>query len=279
MAASGKGKSGGVKGIGLLTIIFGIIFVVAGAVTWGAITTNLGAEKITVSDDAEAFQGQLVDTPWEAWVQADVIDKHATEIGGGKTYAELPQDDPNRDTVMTASFLRASLFTSVVAFGVALLVVGIGVVLLFLGFALRKVGSRLADIDGAAVPVAASGPAPAPAPVAAAPVAAPAAAPVAAAPAPAAPPAPAESAPAPTRVVPAGSPDPVAPSGTAAGAPDPVVSPVTSHASEAPAAETRAAPAADEPANVSDAPAADGPPRSSTPSHLADESQDKPPAV
>jgi hypothetical protein len=36
---------------------------------------------------------------------------------GGKTYAELAPDDPNRTTVMTASFLRASLFASVVSSG------------------------------------------------------------------------------------------------------------------------------------------------------------------
>lgn len=278
MATSGKGKSGGVKGIGLLTIILGIIFVVAGAVTWGAVTTNLGAENITVSDDADAFQGQLVDTPWEAWVQAAVIDKHATEIGGGKTYAELPQDDPNRATVMNASFLRASLFTSVVAFGVALLVVGVGVSLLFIGFALRKTGARLAAIDGAPAPGAA-------APVAAAPAAA---APVAAAPVAAAPePAPAAAAP----VIPAGRPDPVAASGDspATSAPDPVVAPVPSHATpavpDAPAAATtessvpETAPAAEPPVDGSDVAATDAPTRSSAPSHLADEPQDKPPAV
>lgn len=189
--ARSSGKSGGVKGIGLVTIIFGIIFVVAGAVTWGAVTTNLGAEKINVSDDADYFAGQLVDTPWEAWVQADVINTHALEASGGLTYAELPQDDPKRDTVMTASFLRASLFTSVVAFGVALLVVGIGVVLLLIGFALRKTGSRLADVDGQTAalgnPYTAPDPAVAPAAAAQRPAAQPAAAPVAAAPPAAAP--------------------------------------------------------------------------------------------
>ena len=100
--------------------------------------SNLAAEKITVSDDAQAFGGQLVDTPWEAWFEADIIDTHALEASGGQTYAELDQDDPTRQTVMTASFLRASLFTSVVAFGVALLVVGIGVVFILVGWALRK---------------------------------------------------------------------------------------------------------------------------------------------
>lgn len=203
--AQGSGKSGGVKGIGLLTIILGIIFVVAGAVTWGAVTTNLGNEQITVSDDADNFAGQLVDTPWEAWVQADVINHHALEASGGKTYAQLDQDDPTRDTVMTASFLRASLFTSVVAFGVALLVVGIGVTLLFIGFALRKIGAHIAAGDTA---TAVANPFPKPDPVvASAPAAAPAAPPVpAAAPAPAAepvvaPPAPVAAPPAPDPVV------------------------------------------------------------------------------
>ena len=39
---------------------------------------------------------------------------------------------------MNGSFLRASLFTSVVAFGVAALVVGVGVVFGLIGFALRR---------------------------------------------------------------------------------------------------------------------------------------------
>ena len=132
------GSSKTVRTLGLLTIIFGIIFIIAGGVTWGAVANNLAAEKITVSDDAQAFGGELVDTPWEAWFQADIINTHALEASDGKTYAELDQDDPTRQTVMTASFLRASLFTSVVAFGVALLVVGIGVVFILIGLALRK---------------------------------------------------------------------------------------------------------------------------------------------
>src|SRR3954451_7136249 len=136
--ASTTGNPKTVRTLGLLTIIFGIIFIMAGGVTWGAVSSNLAAEKITVSDDAQAFAGQLVDTPWEAWFQADIINTHALEASGGKTYAELGQDDPTRQTVMTASFLRASLFTSVVAFGVALLVVGIGVVFILIGWALRR---------------------------------------------------------------------------------------------------------------------------------------------
>jgi len=142
--ASVGGKSGAVRVLGLLTIIAGAIFVVAGGVTWGAVASNLSNEQITVSGDADHFAGQLVDTPWEAFVQADVINHHALEASGGKTYAELGQDDPVRETVMTASFLRASLFTSVVAFGVAALVVGVGVVFILVGWALRRLGAPAA---------------------------------------------------------------------------------------------------------------------------------------
>jgi uncharacterized membrane protein len=78
---------------------------------------------------------------WQAYAQADVIAKHANEIAGGKTYAELPQDDPNRNTVMTASFLQASLFTSVLAFGVAVLAFVMGILLILIGFALRSIAS------------------------------------------------------------------------------------------------------------------------------------------
>ena len=43
-----------------------------------------------------------------------------------------------RQTAMTASFLRASLFTSVVAFGVAFMAFGLGLVLILIGWALTN---------------------------------------------------------------------------------------------------------------------------------------------
>jgi hypothetical protein len=106
---------------------------------------TLADQKITVSSDADHFAGQQVTQPWQAYAQANVIGKHASEIAGGKTYAELPQDDPNRQTVMTASFLQASLFTSVVAFGVAVMAAGLGVVLILIGVALRSLACRGGD--------------------------------------------------------------------------------------------------------------------------------------
>src|SRR5436190_9749468 len=131
-------SAGHVRVLGLLVIIAGAILVVAGVVTYVVVSNTLADQHITVSDDAAHFGGQQVTQPWQAYAQANVIAKHASEIAGGKTYAELPQDDPNRQTVMTASFLQASLFTSVVAFGVAAMAAGLGVVFLLIGFALRS---------------------------------------------------------------------------------------------------------------------------------------------
>jgi hypothetical protein len=124
---------------GLLSIIAGAVFLVAGAVTWSQVSSHLAAENITVSADAAAFGGATVDTPWEAFAQADIINHHALDATDGKTYAELDKEDPLRAVAMNGSFLRASLFTSVVAFGVSALVMGIGVVFGLIGFALRAV--------------------------------------------------------------------------------------------------------------------------------------------
>jgi hypothetical protein len=138
MSTTETPKAGLVRLLGLITIIFGAVFLVSGAITWSAVSTNLAAENIVVAEDAAHFAGGTVDTPWEAYAQADIINHHALDATGGKTYAELDREDPLRATAMNASFLRASLFTSVVAFGVALLVMGLGVVFGIVGFALRK---------------------------------------------------------------------------------------------------------------------------------------------
>jgi hypothetical protein len=128
-----------VRVIGIIVAVLGVIFLVAGVVTYTIVSQTLADQKITVSDDADHFAGKDVKGPFTAYAQADIINTHATEIAGGKTYAELPQDDPNRPTVMNASFLQASLFTSVVAFGVAAFVAVMGVILMLLGWALMKV--------------------------------------------------------------------------------------------------------------------------------------------
>ncbi|OYN86587.1 hypothetical protein [Parenemella sanctibonifatiensis] len=131
-----------IKITGIASLVLAIVFVLAGAVTWGMVTSQLRAENITVPGDSSLLPGARVQGPVSAYAQAQIINEHALKATGGKTYAELgklateaekagdadaaAEYQKQRATIMNASFLRASLFTSVVAYGVALLVVGLG---------------------------------------------------------------------------------------------------------------------------------------------------------
>jgi hypothetical protein len=141
-----SGRSGTV---GIIVMVVGAIFAVAGVVTYFVVSNELANENITVSEDATYFAGKDVTGPFTAYSEAETISKHALEATGGKTYAELDREDPLRATAMQASFLRASLFTSVVAFGVAALAAVLGVMLVLIGWSLRSL-ARTTGVPGAA---------------------------------------------------------------------------------------------------------------------------------
>jgi hypothetical protein len=134
--------SGTAKWASVVIMIIGAVMVMAGAVTYATVSSTLSHEKITVADDANCLAGQPVAGPFAAFCQADIIAKHSLDATGGKTYAELDRADPLRQTAMTGSFLRASLFTSVVAFGVAGMAIGIGIVFILIGVALFDLAGR-----------------------------------------------------------------------------------------------------------------------------------------
>jgi len=168
MATSNKS----VKFIALFTVIAGFIMIIAGGVTWGLVQSQLKDEKITVAaitpEDPGRYAGKDVAGPFTAYAQANAIEHHALTGAQGKTYAQLGADltalkdklkasgasdadladnaevkalTATRTSTMNGSFLRASLFTSVVAFGVAALVIGLGVLFILLGYALMKVSN------------------------------------------------------------------------------------------------------------------------------------------
>jgi len=127
----------------IVTMVAGLLMAVAGATTWYTVQGNLADERITVSDDSPRFAGDAVDGPFTAFQEAQMIEKHYLETTKGATYAELDREDPARTTAMTASFLRASLFTSVVSFGVAAMAFGLGLVLLIAGYGLYSLGRSI----------------------------------------------------------------------------------------------------------------------------------------
>ncbi len=68
------------------------------------------------------------------------------EATGGKTYAQLDREDPVRATAMNSSFLQASLFTSVLAFGVSAMAAGMGVIMILIGLGMRDVATVAQEI-------------------------------------------------------------------------------------------------------------------------------------
>lgn len=136
-------STGPLRLLALVVIAGGVILSVAGAATWVVVTNQLSDENIVVAEDADNFAGEDVDGPLTAYAEAEVINKHALEDTDGQTYAQLERDDPRRDQVMTASFLRASLFTSVVSFGVAAFAFGLGLLLIVVGWALLRINRSL----------------------------------------------------------------------------------------------------------------------------------------
>ena len=130
---------GSAKALAVVVLVIGALMIVAGAVTWYMVQDELSAARITVAEDADMLAGDEVDGPFSAYAEAEIIDEHALEATGGKTYAELDREDPLRETAMSASFLRASLFTSVVAFGVAAMAMGLGLTLILIALSLMSV--------------------------------------------------------------------------------------------------------------------------------------------
>jgi len=142
-AADTKSTRGFVRISGIIIAVIGAIMFVGGAGTWVLVQGSLADERITVAEDADRFAGQEVNGPFTAYAEAMIIEKHALEASGNKTYAELDRKDPARVSVMNGSFLRASLFTSVLAFGVSAMAMGLGLVQVLGGVALTRVGRTI----------------------------------------------------------------------------------------------------------------------------------------
>jgi hypothetical protein len=102
----------------IASILIGLLLIIGGVGTWIVVSNTLSEQQIT--------------------------DEHALEATGGLRYAELDREDPLRQTAATASFLQASLFTSVVAFGVAAMAALIGLLFILIGLGIRDVARQTA---------------------------------------------------------------------------------------------------------------------------------------
>jgi hypothetical protein len=66
-------SSGGtrhVRLLGLVVIVAGAVFAIAGVATYATVSHKFSDQRITVSSDASHFAGQQVTQPWQAYAQA-----------------------------------------------------------------------------------------------------------------------------------------------------------------------------------------------------------------
>jgi hypothetical protein len=159
----------------VLLVLIGAAFLVGGSYTVvrgfdarDQVRAELARQDIVTPEDASIPNVKVTDAE-TAQSMADVIQKHANEITGGRSYAELgryltadgkgdtsdealamkddagnPVPNPVRDVALTASTLRTGLYTSIMAFNVADLVVGLGFAIAVIGVAVGGVGVALA---------------------------------------------------------------------------------------------------------------------------------------
>ncbi|HET7652273.1 MAG TPA: hypothetical protein VFK42_04495 [Acidimicrobiales bacterium] len=167
------------KAFPIALMIVGLVFLAAGGYTikrgWDAkdqVKSELVAQNIVTPDDARV-PGVQVNSASSAKVMADIINHHALEATGGLTYSEMGRfankegtpkgtDDAKaavldatgkpvannlRNTALTAANLRTSLYSSIMAFNVADLVMGLGLMIIVLGFATAGLGVALGALS------------------------------------------------------------------------------------------------------------------------------------
>jgi hypothetical protein len=152
--------------IGLVFLAGGIYTVTQGLDARAQVRDELVTQAITTPEDASIPNVAVTDAA-TAQSMADIIGVHSLEATGGRSYAELgryltpdgtdtsdetlalkdeagnPVPNPIRNVAFQATSLRTSLYTSVMAFKVSELVIGLGVMVALLGFVIVGVGIAL----------------------------------------------------------------------------------------------------------------------------------------
>jgi hypothetical protein len=158
------------RAFAIALVLVGVGFVVGGAYTLvqgvsarGEVRDQLLAQRITTPEDA-AIPNERVDDAATAHAMANIIGVHAAEATGGKTYAEMgrfltpdggdtsdeaaalkdengnPVANPLRNVAFQAATLQSTLHTSHLAFKVSDLVIGLGLMIVVLGFVISGLG-------------------------------------------------------------------------------------------------------------------------------------------
>lgn len=155
--------------VGLVFVAGGIYTLVQGFDAKASVRDQIVAQNIVTPEDA-TIPNALVQDADTAHSMGLIIEKHALEATGGKTYSEMgrfltpdggdtsdeaaalkdengnPVPNPARNTAFQASALQSMLHSTHLAFEVSDLVIGLGAMIVVLGLAVAGIGVALAAL-------------------------------------------------------------------------------------------------------------------------------------
>ncbi len=138
MAAPGRSTAA----LGRVVTAAGIAEMLSGAAAWTVVREQLAHEMIVVPGTAARFPNKTVRGPLTAFEEADVVRRITLGATAGKTYGQMAEDDPMAKMALEAALIRSSLFTSILAFGIAATHVVLGAVFVLIGRALTGAPGR-----------------------------------------------------------------------------------------------------------------------------------------
>ena len=179
-------RKGGIAA-SIFLILFGVAAVAVGFAARDTVRSDLAREQIVGTPDS-SIPGQKVDTGSEAQAFAAVMRKHTLEATGGQTYAQMdrfldasgkptsdeaqaatdpksgqPVENPARNiwisstafqTALNTAYFAESITTFVMAIGGALLLIGIGFLVLTMRLLRTRTGSEPVVTPAGAMPAA-----------------------------------------------------------------------------------------------------------------------------
>ena len=173
-------RKGGIAA-SIILIILGVGALVAGVAGREKVQSDLAREQIVGTPDS-TIPGQKVDTGGEAKAFAAVMRKHTLEATGGQTYAQMgrfldksgkptgdenaaatdpktgkPVENPARDIWISSTAFQTALNTAYFAESVAPFVIAVGGALLLIGIGFLVLTLRLLRADPAPARVVPSG--------------------------------------------------------------------------------------------------------------------------
>jgi hypothetical protein len=120
----------------------GVLEILIGAAAWAVVRAQLGDERVVIPSTAGRLRNKRVRGPMTALAQAELVRQTALRATDGRTYGEMAEDDPMARMALEAALIRSSLFTSILAFSIAAMHLGLGAVLVIIGRALSDTSRR-----------------------------------------------------------------------------------------------------------------------------------------